>query len=124
MSGISVSVSGMDAVFSKLDENLQKMSNHANRAVNSAGLTCQGVAKRHCPVGTPESTGIPGYHGGRLRQSIQVDNSKFLVSTVGTNVYYGIFVEKGTVKMKARPFLTMGFEAGAKQLLSDLRGSA
>ncbi len=124
MSGISVSVSGMDAVFSKLDENLQKMSNRANRAVNSAGLTCQGVAKKNCPVGTPESTGIKGYHGGRLRQSIQVDNSKWLVSTCGTNVFYALWVEKGTVKMRARPFLTMGFEAGAKQLLTDLKGSA
>ncbi len=124
MSGISVSISGMDNVFKKLDESVQKLSNRANRAVNSAGLTCQGVAKRHCPVGTPESTGIPGYHGGRLRQSIQVDNSKWLISTCGTNVWYAKFVQFGTVRMRARPFLTMGFEAGSTQLLSDLRGSA
>jgi len=84
-----------------------------------AGLTCQKVAKQNCPVGTPESTGIKGYHGGRLRQSIQVSNTRYLEWTCGTNVFYAIFVEKGTVKMRARPFLTLGFEAGAKQLLAD-----
>ncbi len=120
MSG-EVTISGMDAVDKAIEAHYIKQVNRANRAVNSAGLTCQGVAKVNCPVGTPESTGIPKYHGGRLRASIHVDNSKFLVSTVGTNVKYALFVEKGTVKMRARPFLTTGFEAGAKQLRDDLR---
>lgn len=119
MSNVNVSLSGQSDVFSKLDAHVQKMSNRANRAVHSAGLTFQKVAKQHCPVGTPESTGIKGYHGGRLRASILVDNSKYLESTGGTNVYYWIFVEKGTVKMRARPFGMMGFEAGVKQLQSD-----
>jgi HK97 gp10 family phage protein len=113
-----VSIYGQDKVFAAIENEYLKLARRANRAINSAGLTCQKVAKQNCPVGTPESTGIKHYHGGRLRQSIQVDNSKWLVSTVGTNVYYGIFVEKGTVKMRARPFLTMGFEAGVKELQS------
>src|SRR5205085_5047540 len=95
-----VSISGMDRLFAHLDAQEERLTRRANRAVNSAGLTCQGVAKKNCPVGTPESTGIKGYHGGRLRQSIQVDNSVFLVSTVGTNVYYGIYVHEGTYKMR------------------------
>lgn len=119
MSSASVTLSGQSDVFSKLDAHVQKVSNRANMSVHSAGLTCQAVAKKNCPVGTPESTGIKNYHGGRLRQSILVDNSKQFVSTVGTNVYYGIFVEKGTIKMRARPFLTKGFEAGVKQLQND-----
>jgi HK97 gp10 family phage protein len=121
---VSVTISGQDAVFAKLDAQYTKQANHANQAVHSAGLTFQKVAKLNCPVGTPESTGIKGYHGGRLRQSLHVDNSKYLESTGGTNVYYWVFVEKGTVKMRARPFGTMGFEAGAKQLLEDLGGEA
>src|SRR5713101_1225674 len=112
--GISVSagIEGMDAVFSKLDADAAKWSRRADRAIRSATLTCQGVAKKNCPVGTPESTGIKGYHGGRLRQSIHVDNSKFLESTVGTNVYYALWVHEGTRKMRGRPFLRQGFEAG------------
>jgi HK97 gp10 family phage protein len=118
---VSVTISGQDAVFAKLDAEQEKWASRTNRALRAASFTCQKVAKQNCPVGTPESTGIKGYHGGRLRQSIQVDSS-FLTFTVGTNVFYAIFVEKGTVKMRARPFLTMGFEAGAKQLLEDLGG--
>ncbi len=116
---ISVSVSGMPEIDAQIEANYQKQLRRANRAVHSAGLTCQKVAKQNCPVGTPESTGIKGYHGGRLRQSIQVSNTRYLEWTCGTNVFYAIFVEKGTVKMRARPFLTLGFEAGAKQLLAD-----
>jgi len=49
-----------------------------------------------------------------------VDNSKFLESTVGTNVYYALWVHEGTRKMQGRPFLRKGFEAGAKQLQNDM----
>ena len=115
-----VTISGMNEVFAQIDAHHQKHIDRANKAVHLAGFTCQKVAKINCPVGTPESTGIKNYHGGRLRASIQVDNSVELESTVGTNVFYALFVNEGTVKMRARPFLTMGFQAGAKQLLEDL----
>lgn len=51
------------------------------------GATAEGYAKEDCPVGTPESTGIPGYIGGTLRNSISnavVDNEVY----IGTNVVY------------------------------------
>ncbi len=67
MSEEFVSVYGQDAVFKAMEDQYLQQSRRANRAVNSAGLTCQKVAKQNCPVGTPESTGIKGYHGGRLR---------------------------------------------------------
>ena len=111
-----VTILGMDAVFANLDAHLIRQTNRANKAIHLAGLTARGVAKKNCPVGTPESTGIKNYHGGRLRQSIMVDNSTFLESTVGTNVYYAIFVHEGTRKMRGRPFLRQGFDAGWKQL--------
>src|SRR5258707_3553950 len=115
-----VTISGMNEVFAQIDAHHQKQVQRANKYVHLAGFTCQKVGKIHCTVGTPESTGIKNYHGGRLRASIQVDNSVELESTVGTNVFYALFVNEGTVKMRARPFLTMGFQAGAKQLLEDL----
>ena len=119
----SVSLSGLNNVLGNLDASVKKMTDRANKAVHYAGFTCQKVAKKNCPVGTPESTGIKGYHGGRLRQSIIVDNSEYLKSTVGTNVYYAIYVHEGTVKMRGRPFLRQGFEAGAKQLAEDLKAT-
>lgn len=43
---------------------------------------------------------------GALRDSIQIfeADSQMLFIIAGTDVYYAIFVEFGTVKMRARPF--------------------
>lgn len=68
------------------------------------GLKAESYAKALCPVGTPESTGIPGYKGGTLRNSITHTRDKDS-AYIGTNVEYAPYVELGTVKMKARPYL-------------------
>lgn len=73
-------------------------------ALETIGQRAEDHAKEKCPVGTPESTGIPGYMGGTLRGSIthavQGDSAY-----VGTNVEYAPYVEMGTRYMAARPFL-------------------
>lgn len=74
------------------------------RALERIGMQAEGYAKDLCPVGTPESTGIPGYVGGTLRGSItHTSNGK--AAYIGTNVEYGKYVELGTVKMAAQPYL-------------------
>ena len=57
------------------------------RALEITGLKAEEYAKRLCPVGTVESTGIKGYRGGTLRDSIThaVDGD---VLSVGSNVEY------------------------------------
>lgn len=40
------------------------------RALEIIGAKMEGYAKALCPVGTPKSTGIEGYMGGTLRNSI------------------------------------------------------
>lgn len=69
------------------------------RALEKCGLAAEGYAKRLCPVGTPESTGIPGYQGGTLRNSIthQVASNEGVVY-IGTNIKYAVYVECGTGK--------------------------
>jgi len=64
-------------------------------------LYYEGLVKKATVVGTPESTGIPGYGGGRLRSSITNEINPTRAS-VGTNVEYAQFVEYGTAKMEAR----------------------
>lgn len=64
-------------------------------ALDSCGAACEGYAKQSCPVDT-----------GRLRNSIThatTNGGKTVV--VGTNVEYGPFVELGTSRMRARPYL-------------------
>lgn len=116
-------------------EVLAAMQKAAVRALEKCGLTAEGYAKKLCPVGTPESTGIPGYIGGLLKGSIthalsgkqpaistyqdsagtrrgsysgtapeESDSNKSAVY-IGTNVEYAAYVELGTIKQKAKPYL-------------------
>lgn len=64
-------------------------------ALEEIGIRAEGYAKANTPVGTPESTGIKGYHGGTLRKSIahRVSGNEVYI---GTNVYYAPYVENGT----------------------------
>lgn len=59
------------------------------------------------PVGTPESTGKPGYIGGTLKNSIS-SVAQGDTAYIGTNVEYAIYVEMGTYKMDAKPYLEPG----------------
>lgn len=75
------------------------------RALEICGGKAETYAKQLAPVGTPESTGIPGYHGGTLRNSITHEQIDEKTEVIGSTVKYAPFVELGTYKMKARPFL-------------------
>lgn len=63
------------------------------RALERIGLAAEGYAKDLCPVDT-----------GNLRNSI-THTSDGKAAYIGTNVEYGKYVELGTVKMAAQPFL-------------------
>ena len=65
------------------------------RALEIIGLKAEGYAKRLCPVGTVESTGIKGYRGGTLRNSITHAVNGDVLS-VGSNIPYAAYVELGT----------------------------
>lgn len=64
------------------------------RAMIKIGLTAEGNAKRLCPVDT-----------GRLRNSITNTVEDETTVAIGTNVTYAPYVELGTSKAKAQPFL-------------------
>ena len=74
------------------------------RSLEMIGLTAEKYAKEICPVGTPESTGIPGYVGGTARNSItHIVQGRAVY--IGSNVFYFPHFEFGTIHMKARPTL-------------------
>ena len=78
------------------------------------GHLVETAAKEKCPVRT-----------GRLRSSITTEKVKPFEVHVGTNVFYGPFVEYGTRKMSAQPYLRPSlFEKQStikKMLLEALR---
>lgn len=91
---------------SELSRKLKKMKEGLNEAPLAVALMIEGEAKKLCPVDT-----------GRLRASIHAGKKGKGVAYVGTNVEYAPFVEFGTYKMRAKPYL----RPAAKKVLSRLR---
>jgi hypothetical protein len=122
-SGVTANWNGDDVI-----KRAKSLEGHSSYAI---GLEVSGVAKGLCPVGKSSAGGgkknKPGYVGGRLRGSITVVSqdghrttpkgpgaeSSDVISApttpgetfVGTPVEYGPYVEYGTFRMYARPFL-------------------
>lgn len=80
-------------VTSKVDEVLRATKAAVERGLEAVGLQAEGYAKMICPVDT-----------GNLRNSI-THTSDGEAAYVGTNVEYAPYVEYGTSKTKAQPFL-------------------
>ena len=75
------------------DKALEELRRKMEMALTAIGATAEGHAKDYCPVDT-----------GRLRNSISNthdDDSAY----IGSNVEYAAYVELGTSKRKAKPYL-------------------
>lgn len=108
----------------KLNKGLKKRMDMSavKTAVKKDGSGMEKKAKRNAPVGTPESTGIPGYIGGTLRRSINLEISDGgMTATVEPTAEYAPYVELGTRFMEAQPFLKPAFEEQKKQFEKDLQ---
>lgn len=80
---------------SHLDEFLDALPEQIEQALIAIGMTAETYAKQECPVDT-----------GRLRNSIthEVDMSE-QAAIIGSNVEYAAYVELGTSRQKAQPYL-------------------
>lgn len=97
--GVTGSVNSIEITKNNIGEILEHLEGVTERALTMIGIKAEKYAKGRCPVGTPESTGKPGYRGGTLRNSItfnvETDGTEGSV-TIGSNVYYAPYVELGT----------------------------
>ena len=82
----------------------EALDSWAERVLTIWGMTVQDYAQLLVPTGTADSTGIEGYVGGALKQSLTfaLDLAKKAV-TIGSNLFYSvyrhllcIYVELGT----------------------------
>ena len=99
---------------SEVNHLLHAASGPLGKHLGSVGARVASAARGACPVGTPESTGKPGYHGGATRQSINwrlEEDGGELCAMVRAGTRYSRFVHDGTSRMQARPFLVDGLEA-------------
>ena len=76
---------------------LEALDSWAERVLTLWGMTVQDYAQLLVPTGTADSTGIEGYVGGALKQSLTfvLDLAKKTV-TIGSDLFYSLLVELGT----------------------------
>ncbi len=119
---LELSAAQKEQLRKKMDTLVLRNRKGLEQAFSAAGLDMQNKAKEMAPVGTPESTGIPGYIGGTLRQSIRKETiNDGLGVRVSTNVKYAVYQNNGTSRVAGKRFMEGGFAAGVQRLLRTLK---
>ncbi len=108
-----------DAALKRLKKGVKK---ETQTIIAKAALVAESVAARNAPVGTPESTGIKGYLGGTLRQSIrhEIDPSG-LRAFVLSDVEYAPYQNYGTRFIRGKFFMEKGIFAAQKRVIRQAR---
>lgn len=115
-----IKLEGMEKLQVKLKKNVQ-MSD-VKRVVRKNGSELQKKAQKNAPVGTPQSTGIPGYVGGTLKRSIGLDiTDGGMTAEVEPLAEYATYVEYGTRYMNAQPYLKPAFNEQKEKFKQDMR---
>lgn len=100
MASLNIRVTGFDSLNRKLVIYPADVAEVVRREIKSAALNIESTAKQLAPVDT-----------GRLRNSITHDiRDNGHVAVIGTNVEYAPFVEFGTRRAPAQPFLFPAFQ--------------
>ena len=111
--GVTLSLQGASGLLNKLRLLVPATRAAVRGAVAETALLIESDAKRFAPVDT-----------GRLRSSIHADLAgNGLSATVGTNVSYALFIEFGTRRARAQPFLFPAFEKNRLRFLARLKAA-
>ena len=106
---VEMELVGVDELLKQLEQLGRKGSSIENKALKQAGELMASEMRKEAPVDT-----------GALRDSIEVSNIKTKKGRkrveVGPTEYYSTFIEKGTSKMPANPFMARSYEAEKKNL--------
>lgn len=124
-----VNVGGVTLDTKVLDKITVEMRPKASRIVAKYGFAMTGEAAKNAPVGTEESTGIKGYVGGALRNSITSESQMTddLTFTLSDGVEYGLRIELGfvgtdslgrTYNQAAQPFAVPAVETWRDKFLA------
>lgn len=111
--GTKVGIEGGKEIAAKFEKIGREVKNELEQALVTSGLRVERDAKLNTPVDS-----------GRLRSSINhrlIDSETDQpVVEVGTNVEYAKFVEHGTSKQSAQPFLLTAYLGNRKNILKEL----
>jgi len=110
MAGVVLGTVGIDKIIGQVAQGIANMEERVDRAVQKAGLDCERYAKQRCPVDT-----------GNLRASITYENTGRFQCMVGTNVEYAPYVELGTSRQAAQPYLFPAYARAKSKLMDALK---
>lgn len=96
---IQIEIKGLDRLIQVLDEAIVRFEKEATEGLNAIAYKLESNMRHKVPVRT-----------GALRDSITVEERGRLEALISL-LYYGFFVEYGTSKMAAKPFIRPSFEA-------------
>lgn len=111
---LNINFEGLAGALNKIQDFKTRATQVIAEAVEKAALRVEADAKDSCPVDT-----------GRLRSSITTDGPRVIsgeeiTAKVGTNVEYAPFVEFGTKRQKAQPYLYPALAKNRPQLSVDI----
>ena len=116
---MGVKLIGFEKLEAKLTKNMDLSA--VKSAVKKNGSEMQKKAQKNAPVGTPQSTGIPGYVGGTLKRSIGLEiTDGGMTAEVESTAEYAAYQEYGTRFMKGKPHIRPAFDEQKGKFKSDL----
>ena len=110
-----VELTGMGNLIAEVEKLGVQGSRIENRALREAGELVRGAIEKEAPKRT-----------GTLKESIKAsgvrtrEGMKQVLVGPGDAGWYGKFVEFGTVKMKANPFMARGYETSKEEAVEKI----
>lgn len=108
-----LTLTGLEDLLARMQADPRAIDNALTQGMRLAGFLVEGRAKELAPVRT-----------GTLRRSITSDVQQLgnrVVAVVGTNVRYAPYVELGTRRKVARPYLKPALAQKAAQALAIIK---
>lgn len=117
---MNIQIEGLDAVTAAVESRAAELIAKAARGIAEGGKIVEGEAKALCPVSTEKTR--PGGPHGELRQSI-TSQAEGLSCDVGTNKEYAMYVEFGTYKMAAQPYLIPALKGKQSDVIRAIKAA-
>lgn len=114
---MNISIEGISSLEGRLGAYTEKLSEKMANGIAEGGKIVEAEAKALCPVSTEETR--PGGPHGELQQSI-TSKADELTCDVGTNKEYAAYVEFGTCKMKAQPYLVPALKGKQSEVIAAI----
>ena len=106
---------GMENLLSEIENLGNAGSRIENKALREAGDVVKEAIQKETPI-----------RSGKLKESINVsrvknkDGAKHVEVGPNKDVFYSRFVEFGTIKMKANPFMARGYEVSKENAMETI----